>query len=213
MSDQAPFEAAKPSEPKLKLGKLARVIIAGAAAVELVAVGLGVSKSRARSADGESGLATAPVRAGQLSPDSVFARLAGNWVLRGTMARQQTTHDVSFTWMLGREYLQMHEVSRERTPAGVPAYEAVVLFGRDPKSGEYACIWMDNTEAAAFPPAGRGHGFVAGDSLSFLFDYSASTAFHNTFVYHRSPESWDWHLDNDSAGVRKPFARVTLTRQ
>jgi hypothetical protein len=49
-----------------------------------------------------------------LPPDSLFDRLVGNWVLRGTIARQQTTHDVTFEWMLGRSYVQMHEVSRER---------------------------------------------------------------------------------------------------
>ena len=147
-----------------------------------------------------------------LPADSVFDRLVGRWVLRGTIARQETTHDVTFEWMLGREYVQMHEVSREKAPNGSPAYEAVVLFGRDPKTGEYACLWMDNTAASAFDPAGVGRGRVAGDSLPFLFRYTATDWFHNTFVYNRSADSWQWHLDNDSSGVRRPFARVTLTR-
>jgi hypothetical protein len=148
-----------------------------------------------------------------LPPDSLFDRLIGRWVLRGTIARQQTTHDVTFEWMLGREYVQMHEISRERTPSGAPAYEAVVLFGRDPRTGEYGCLWMDNTAASAFDPAGIGRGRVAGDSIPFFFRYSAIDAFHNTFVYDRAADRWQWHLDNDSAGVRRPFARVTLTRR
>ena len=148
-----------------------------------------------------------------LAPDSVFDRLIGRWVLRGTMAHQQTTHDVTFEWMLGREYVRMHEVARERAPNGAQAYEAVVIFGRDPQTGEYACLWMDNTAASAFDPAGIGRGNVAGDSLPFLFRYTATTSFHNTFVYDRAADSWQWHLDNDSAGVRRPFARVTLTRR
>ena len=148
-----------------------------------------------------------------LQPDSLFPRLAGRWVLRGTIAGQQTVHDVTFNWLLGREYVQMHEVSRERAPTGAPAYEAVVLFGRDPKSGEYACVWMDNTAAAAFPPEGTGRGHVAGDSITFLFRYTPTASFHTTFVYHRSRDAWQWHMDNDSAGVRTPFARVTLTRR
>jgi hypothetical protein len=148
-----------------------------------------------------------------LHPDSLFPRLIGNWVLRGTIARQQTVHDVSFEWLLGRAYVQMREVSRERTPNNTPAYEAVVIFGRDPKTGAYACLWMDNTAAAAFPPEGTGRGFVAGDSIPFFFRYTASTSFHTTFVYDRVQDSWQWHMDNDSAGVRRPFARVTLTRR
>ena len=38
-------------------------------------------------------------------------------------------------------------------------------------------------------------------------------SFHTTFVYNRAADSWQWHMDNDSSGVRRPFARVTLTRQ
>ncbi len=147
-----------------------------------------------------------------LHPDSLFPRLVGRWVLRGTIARQQTVHDVTFDWLLGREYVQMREVSRERATNGTPAYEAVVLFGRDPKTGEYACVWMDNTAAAAFPPEGTGRGSAAGDSISFLFQYTATTSFHTTFLYDRSKDSWQWRMDNDSSGVRRPFARVTLTR-
>src|SRR5262249_45292938 len=107
-------------------------------------------------------LAATPLRA-QLHPDSVFQRLLGHWVLRGTIGRQATTHDLSFEWMIGHEYLRMHEVSRERDAKGAPQYEAVVLFVRDPKTGEYVCQWMDNTAVTAFDPAGIGRGRVSGD--------------------------------------------------
>ena len=158
-------------------------------------------------------LLTSRLPAQSLPPDSLFHRLTGRWVLRGTIARQQTIHDVTFEWLLGREYLQMHEVSRERSATGAPAYEAVVLFARDPKTGEYACLWLDNTGVSAFDPAGVGRGSVAGDSIPFLFRYSATDSFHTTFVYDGATDSWQWHMDNDSAGVRRPFARVTLTRR
>ncbi len=157
-------------------------------------------------------LGVAPLSAQGLPADSLFDRLIGHWVLRGTMARKATVHDVTFNWKLGREYLEMHEVSREREANGTPSYEAVVLFGRDPKSGEYGILWLDNTGTSAFDPAGTGHGKVEGDSVHFLFNYSKETSFHNTFVYDRATDSWQWHLDNDSLGVRRPFARVTLTR-
>jgi hypothetical protein len=74
-------------------------------------------------------LAGVPLQAQALSPDSVFDHLIGRWVLHGTLARQATTHDVMFEWMLGRAYVQMHEVSRERAANGTPAYEAVLLIG------------------------------------------------------------------------------------
>jgi len=157
-------------------------------------------------------LTATSLRAQSLAADSLFDRLVGHWVLQGTIAHQQTTHDVTFDWMLGREYVQMHEVSRERASDGRPAYEAVVLFGRDPHSGEYACLWLDNTGASAFDPEGIGHGSVVGDSIPFLFKYTATDWFHTTFLYDRTTDSWQWHMDNDSSGVRRPFARVTLTR-
>src|SRR5476649_1608207 len=140
-------------------------------------------------------LAAARLPAQSLPADSLFDRLVGHWVMQGTIARQPTTHDVTFDWILGREYVQMHEVSRERAANGAPAYEAVVLFGRDPHSGEYACIWLDNTGANAFDPAGVGRGAVAGDSIPFLFRYTQTDAFHNTFVYSRATDSWQWHMD------------------
>lgn len=158
-------------------------------------------------------LAAAPMAAQSLPADSLFDRLIGHWVLRGTISKQSTTHDVTFEWMLGREYVRMHEVSRERAPNGKPAYEAIVLFGRDPRTGEYACLWMDDTATSAFDPAGTGRGMVAGDSIPFVFHYTATTSFHTTFVYNAAMDSWQWHMDNDSAGVRRPFARVTLTRE
>ena len=147
-----------------------------------------------------------------LPADSVFDRLVGRWVLEGTITGKHTIHDVTIERLIGREYLQLHEVSRERTSAGVPQYEAVVLFGRDPHSGEYAMLWMDNTEAAAFPQAGVGRGSVAGDSIPFLFHYSDTDSFHTTFVYDRSRDTWQWHMDNDHLDTRRPFARLTLTR-
>jgi hypothetical protein len=158
-------------------------------------------------------LVAARLPAQSLPADSLFDRLIGHWVLHGTIARQTTTHDVTFDWLLGREYVQMHEVSRERAPNGVSAYEAVVLFGRDPRSGEYACLWLDNTATAAFDPQGVGRGSVEGDSIPFVFHYTPTDSFHTTFVYHRATDSWQWHMDNDSAGVRRPFARITLTRR
>ena len=86
-------------------------------------------------------------------------------------------------------------------------------LGGIPQTGEYACLWLDNTAAAAFPPEGAGRGSVAGDSIPFVFHNTPTDNFHTTFLYHRATDSWQWHMDNDSAGVRRPFARVTLTRR
>lgn len=147
------------------------------------------------------------------SADPLLDHMIGRWVLRGQIAGRETTHDVSCRWVLGHEYVEMHETSRERTGAGAPAYEAIVYLGRDPRSREYAVMWLDNTAYGAFAPAGVGHAQAAGDSIPFLFRYSDTTSFHTTFLYDRARDSWRWHMDNDESGTRKPFARVTLSRR
>ena len=97
-------------------------------------------------------LGAARLPAQTLRPDSLFDRLVGHWVLRGSIARQSTTHDVDFEWMLGREYVKMHEVSRERGPNGAPVYEAVVLFGNSlqpPLPQESRCLPLRESTGGA----------------------------------------------------------------
>ena len=158
-------------------------------------------------------LLVSPLRAQAVPRDSLLARMTGHWVLRGTIARQQVVHDVSFDWVLGDEYLEMHEVSRERTPEGAPSYEAIVYLGHDPHTNEYAVMWLDNTAYGAFGAGGMGRGKAVADSIPLLFTYTPTSRFHTTFVYDQSSDSWAWHMDNDDEKGRRPFARVTLTRK
>ena len=66
-------------------------------------------------------ISAAPVRAQASQPDPLLDRLIGTWVLRGTIAGQETVHDMTCRWVLGAEYVEIHEVSREKTPSGTPA--------------------------------------------------------------------------------------------
>lgn len=158
-------------------------------------------------------LLISPLGAQSLPRDSLLSHLIGHWVLRGPMAGKDVVHDVAFQWVLGGEYVEMHEVSRERTPSGRPAYEAIVYLVRDPRTHEYAALWLDNTDYNAFDPAGVGRGVAAGDSIPFVFTASPTDRFHSTFVYDSASDSWAWHMDNDDARGRRPFARVRLTRE
>lgn len=158
------------------------------------------------------GLASA-LPAQTVQHDSLLDRLAGHWVLRGPMAGKQVVHDVTFTWVLGGEYLQMHEVSRDRTREGKLTYEAIAYLVHDPHSGEYGVLWLDNTDYNAFLPGGQGHGVAAGDSIPFLFTDSLTSRVRNTFVFDRRAGTWSWHIDNDDEKGRRPFARVTLSRR
>ena len=156
-----------------------------------------------------------PLGAGAQTPqrDSLLSQLIGHWVLRGHMAGKEVVHDVTFQWVLGGEYVEMHEVSRERSSARTPVYEAIVYLVHDPHSHEYGALWLDNTDYNAFLPAGQGHGTAAGDSIPFVFTYSPSEHVYTTFVYDRPNGAWEWHMDNEDTRGRRPFARVKLTRR
>lgn len=153
-----------------------------------------------------------PLQAQGVQHDPLLDHLIGDWVLRGPMAGKDVVHDVSFRWVLGGEYVEMHEISRERTAAGTPVYEAIVYLVHDPHDHEYAALWLDNTDYNAFYAAGVGHATARGDSIPFVFTASRTDHFHNTFVYDRARDAWAWHMDNDDTHGRRPFARVTLVR-
>lgn len=143
---------------------------------------------------------------------ALLDRMTGHWVARGVIAQQQTTHDIDAAWVLDKGYIQIHEVSREKDGAGKPQYEALVHVVWDPKAGEYACLWLDTTGVANFPPGGVGHATPAGDAIPFIFK-DATGGIHTTFAYDRARDRWSWTIDNEDGGTLTPFARLTLTRR
>ena len=146
------------------------------------------------------------------SPLELLDHLAGQWVLQGTIAGKQTTHDVQAEWVLKREYLRLHEVSREKDPKGVPAYEAIIFVGWDAKAQEYTCLWLDSTSGAGLSAQGLAHGKQSRDSIPFLFTISPSDSIRNTFAYDRGADTWKWLIDNDTDGKIARFADVKLSR-
>ena len=44
--------------------------------------------------------------------DALLDHMVGKWVLRGTIGGAETTHDIYAEWVLGHEYVRLHEVSR-----------------------------------------------------------------------------------------------------
>ncbi len=175
----------------------------------LVAAGIGLLVCAASAAGPRSACAQqVPVR------DSLLDHMVGRWVLRGTIGGQATTHDVDAEWVLGHEYLRLHEVSRERAADGSPAYEAIVVVGVDPRAPGYACFWLDNTSPKGLDGRAIGHADPAtGDSIAFSFGEPGGSAFHTTFRYERGTDGWTWAMDGEGpGGARQPFARLTLTR-
>ena len=145
--------------------------------------------------------------------DSLLDHLVGNWTLHGTIASGETTHDVAVGWVLGHQYLQIHEISYEKNPDGSPVYEAIVYIGWDQPAGQYACLWLDVTGGGGLNGQAIGHGKRGHNEIPFLFNGSDGSTFHNTFVYDSTKGSWKWLMDNESNGKLQPFARLVLARK
>jgi len=158
-------------------------------------------------------LAPAIAAAGEtFTPDELLGRLAGSWILRGTIEGQPVTHDVDARWVLEGNYVQLHEVARETDGAGRPAYEAIVYLDWEPDPGEYSCLWLDSTAGGGLSaPAGRAK--PRGTEIPLRFEGSDGSRFHNTFAYEPDSDAWTWTLDSERDGRLEPFARVRLERK
>jgi hypothetical protein len=159
-------------------------------------------------------LGTLPAAAQQQGfQDALLDQLAGNWILKGTIAGAETTHDIAAEWVLEHQYLRIHEVAREKDSNGRPLYEAIVFIGWDQPSHRYSCLWLDSTGGGGLSSKAIGYAKPSGDEIPFVFDTGDGGIIHNTFVYMREADSWRWTIDNERDGKRSSFAQVVLTRR
>jgi hypothetical protein len=146
--------------------------------------------------------------------DPLLDRLAGNWILQGTIAGHETTHDIQSEWVLNHEYLRIHEASREKNAQGQPAYEAIVFIEWNESSSEYRCLWLDSTGggglAVPASPGKRGN-----DEIAFVFKDKddKDSGVRTRFVYSKGDDTWNWLIDNEYGGKLTSFARVRLSRK
>ncbi|MFN0111702.1 MAG: hypothetical protein ACKVZH_22830 [Blastocatellia bacterium] len=148
------------------------------------------------------------------TPEALMEKMTGKWVMRGTIDNEKVTHDVYVDRILNRQYVRIHEVSREKTAAGEPSYEAWIHIAWDNANKEFVVMWLDNTGVTNFSPDGVGHGKPDGDRIPFIWKLADGSGIHNTFAFERASDTWSWEIDNlDKSGKSSPFARVTLKRK
>jgi hypothetical protein len=138
--------------------------------------------------------------------------MVGRWILQGTIAGKETTHDIVAEWVLGHQYMQFHETSREKNAIGEAEYEAIVFIGWDQPSSQYACLWLDVTGGGGLSAQAIGHAKRNGDEIPFVFKGSDGSTFRTTFIYERIANIWRWLMDGEENGTLQPFARVMLRR-
>jgi len=141
--------------------------------------------------------------------DALLDHLVGNWVLEGTIAKKKTTHDIDAQWVMGHQYLRFHEVSRDPSIDGKPAYEATVFIGWDGDLKQYACVWLDTYGDVS--PVSLANAIPDGDEIKFVFK-DKDELFRTTFAFHAATDTWEMSMDSDSKGVLSSFAHTTLTR-
>ncbi len=146
--------------------------------------------------------------------DALMDKMTGEWVMTGTIGQEQVTHDVYVDWILKRQYIRIHEVSREKDADGELAYEAWIHIAWDKDNAEYVVMWLDNTGTTNFAAEGVGHGKPDGDRLPFVWKSADGSGIRNMFAYDRATDSWTWSIDNvDKSNNRSQFARLALKRK
>jgi hypothetical protein len=154
-----------------------------------------------------------PAQNQQLDPSKLLDRMSGSWVLKGMIAGKPVTHDVEANWVLRHEYLQIHEVSREKDPDGQASYEAIILLSWDPKASQYTCLWLDSTSGAGLTNGVTCKASQAPDSIPLIFTLSPTESIHTAFTYNEAKDTWHWTIDDIANGKTDHFADVELTRK
>ena len=148
------------------------------------------------------------------SRQALMERMVGDWVMTGTIGGDPVTHDVRAGWILGRRYVRLHELARERDENGDPAYEAWIDVAWDPEAAEYVVMWLDNTETTNFEEEGVGHGTPDGDRIPFVWRFADGSGIRNTWAYDRASDAWTWTIENvGGSGQSAPFADLRLRRR
>jgi len=146
------------------------------------------------------------------APTQLLNSLAGRWVMSGTLGGKPATHDVDTEWVLKREYIRFHEVSREKDAGGGPAYEAIVFLSWEAKKGEYSCLWMDNTAGGALSSDVIARGRPAVGAIPLVFTKAGKELLHTTFRYDARADSWQLTIDDVTSGKSDRFGDLRLTR-
>jgi len=147
-----------------------------------------------------------------ITTDSLLNHLTGKWLLTGFMAGKQVKHDINAGWVLGHEYFQIKETSRERDANGHPGYEAIVYITFNKSNDQYDCLWLDNTSNAGLSNGIIAHAKSEPNKLALLFKFNEHTFFHTILTYKPGQGSWDWQMTSDDDGKMKTFAKAVMLK-
>lgn len=142
--------------------------------------------------------------------DDLVDHLAGNWKMEGPVMGRQGHHDVHAEWVLGHQFLRVHEITSSDAPSVERRYEADWYLGYDSVSERYVLHLMD-LFGARFSET-LGYGVREGNEIRFVFEYPDGP-FHTTYRWMAEKDSWEWEMkQKDKDGKWASFADLKLTR-
>jgi Protein of unknown function (DUF1579) len=155
-----------------------------------------------------SGVATA--QAPPAWHDDFVDHLAGAWKIEGQVMGSPAHHEVQAEWVLGHQFLRIHEKTAADAPAAESRYEAIWFLGYDAVSERYVLHLFD-LFGTRFSET-LGYGSRDGDVIRFVFEYPDGP-FHTAFRWIAEKESWQWAMEQkDKNGKWTPFGDFKLTR-
>src|ERR1041385_9041823 len=75
--------------------------------------------------------------------DDLADQLIGTWKLEGTVMGRAAHHTLMAQWVLGHQFLELHEQTAEGAPANESRYDAMWYLGYDDVSDRYVLHLMD----------------------------------------------------------------------
>lgn len=143
--------------------------------------------------------------------DPLVDRLAGKWVLRGTIQGREVVHDVTAQWVLGHQYMLLQETSRELKPGTTaPAYQAHIYIGWDQPQRRYGAVWLDVYGEVSTPILGAAQPTI--NALPFVFTGRDGAVTRTTLTYDRGTRRWRWQIVTEKDGQSTTFADLVMVR-
>lgn len=142
--------------------------------------------------------------------DDLVDHLSGTWKLEGQVLGRNGHHDVQAEWVLGHQFLRIHEKTSSTAPATENRYEAIWFLGYDAVSERYVLHLLDVFGGRYSETL--GYGTRDGNAIRFVFEYPDGP-FHTTFRWSPEKDAWQWLLEQkDKNGKWSTFADLKLSR-
>jgi hypothetical protein len=142
--------------------------------------------------------------------DDLVDHMAGTWKLEGQVLGREAHHDVQAEWVLGHQFLRVHEKTADSAPASEKPYEALWFLGYDAVSERYVLHLID-VFGGRFSET-LGYATRDGNVIRFVFEYPDGP-FHTAFRWTPEKDTWQWLLEQkDMNGKWAPFADLKLSR-